>query len=58
MGAGASIPETEEDALAQGYTQKQIEEYKINILRLARENAHRALVKQKQEAKTTEAKSE
>ena len=28
MGAGASIPATEEEALAQGYTAEQIKEYK------------------------------
>ena len=43
MGAGASIPETEEEAFAQGYTKKQIEDYKVEVVRLARENALRAL---------------
>ena len=28
MGAGASVPESEEEALAQGFTQEQIDEYK------------------------------
>jgi len=43
MGAGASIPDTEEEAYAQGYTKEQIESYKIEVIRLARENALKAL---------------
>jgi hypothetical protein len=43
MGAGASIPETEEQAREQGYTDKQIEEYKVLVVALARQNAQKAL---------------
>lgn len=43
MGHGASIPESEEEALAQGYTTTQIEKYKVLVVELARQNALRAL---------------
>lgn len=43
MGHGASVPESEEEALAQGYTARQIEEYKVLVVGLARKNALRAL---------------
>ena len=47
MGAGASIPETEEEAREQGYSDQQIEEYKANIQKLAMENALKALAARK-----------
>lgn len=66
MGSAASIPETEEEALAQGYTARQIEEYKVLVVGLARQNALRALELRNQSAtqssqlniKTEEAKEE
>jgi len=43
MGSGASIPDNEEEARAQGYTDRQIENYKTSVIALAQENARRAL---------------
>jgi hypothetical protein len=51
MGHAASIPKSEEEALAQGYTAKQIEEYKILVVELARRNALRALELRNQESR-------
>lgn len=47
MGAGASIPGTEEEARQQGYTERQIEDYKASIQKLAMENALSALAARK-----------
>jgi hypothetical protein len=47
MGAGASIPETEEEARGQGYTDRQIDEYKASIQKFAMENAMKALAAHK-----------
>jgi len=47
MGAGASIPDTEEEARQQGYTERQIEDYKASIQKLAMENALSALAARK-----------
>jgi len=47
MGAGASIPDTEEEARQQGYTERQIEDYKANIQKLAMDNALSALAARK-----------
>ena len=49
MGAGASIPETEEEAREQVYTKKQIEDHKVAVVALARENALKSLQRHKQE---------
>jgi len=46
----------EEDAIAAGYTQKQIEDYKISVVAMARENALRALELKKQASAKSEAK--
>jgi hypothetical protein len=53
MGAGASIPDTEEDARAQGFTEKQIEDYKVSVVALVRENALKALELHKSSLKKT-----
>ena len=55
MGAGASIPDTEEEALAQGYSRKQIDDYKVSILALAATNAKRALELHKTKSRELEA---